>query len=124
MKILSLFVGISCGMLALERTGIPVEEYAAYEIDKYAKIISSKNYPQIEQYGDVMTADFTKHKGFDLLMGGSPCTYWSVARLNRETTPDGMGGKLFMEYVRALRESECKWFLYENNYSIHKNIKA
>lgn len=124
MKILSLFDGISCGMLALERVGIPVEAYAAYEIDKYAKIISSKNYPQIEQYGDVMTADFTKHKGFDLIIGGSPCTYWSVARLNRETTPDGMGGKLFMEYVRALRESECKWFLYENNYSIHKNIKA
>ena len=74
MKILSLFDGISCGMLALERVGIPVEEYAAYEIDKYAKIISSRNYPQIEQYGDVMTADFTKHKGFDLLIGGSPCT--------------------------------------------------
>ena len=35
-----------------------------------------------------------------------------------------MGFKLFMEYVRALKESECKYFLYENNFSIHKNIKA
>lgn len=59
-----------------------------------------------------------------MLIGGSPCTYWSIARNNRETTPDGIGGKLFMNYVRALKESECKYFLYENNYSIHKNIKS
>lgn len=52
------------------------------------------------------------------------CTYWSIARNNREVTPDGIGGQLFMQYVRALKESECKYFLYENNYSIHKNIKA
>ena len=52
------------------------------------------------------------------------CTYWSIARNNREVTPDGLGGKLFMQYVRALKESGCKYFLYENNYSIHKNIKA
>ena len=51
------------------------------------------------------------------------CTFWSIAKNNRETTPDGIGGKLFMQYVRALKESECKWFLYENNYSIHQNIK-
>lgn len=51
------------------------------------------------------------------------CTYWSIAKGNRETTPDGVGGQLFMQYVRALKESECKYFLYENNYSIHQNIK-
>ena len=55
-------------------------------------------------------------------MGGSPCTYWSIARKNREITADGEGFRLFMEYVRALHESDCKYFLYENNYSIHKNI--
>ena len=59
-----------------------------------------------------------------MLIGGSPCTYWSIAKNNREITPDGVGGKLFMNYVRALKESECKYFLYENNYSIHKNIKS
>jgi DNA (cytosine-5)-methyltransferase 3A len=52
------------------------------------------------------------------------CTFWSIAKQGREVTPDGMGGKLFMQYVRALHESGCKYFLYENNYSIHKDIKA
>ncbi|MGN0557879.1 MAG: DNA cytosine methyltransferase [Acutalibacteraceae bacterium] len=111
-------------MVALERAGIPVERYVAYEIDKYAIKVSKKNYPQIEQMGDVTTADFTQYKGFDLLIGGSPCTYWSIAKKSREITPDGVGGQLFMHFVRALRESRCKYFLYENNYSIHKNIKA
>lgn len=124
MKVLSLFDGISCGMVALERAGIPIDRYVAYEIDKYAIQVSQKNYPQIEQCGDVMDGDFTQYRGFDLLLGGSPCTHWSIANKNREITPDGIGGKLFMEYVRSLRESGCKYFLYENNYSIHKNIKA
>lgn len=124
MKVLSLFDGISCGRVALERAGIPVEEYHAFEIDKYAIQISKKNYPDIVHHGDVFDGDFTKFKGYDLLLGGSPCTYWSIAKKDRETTSDGMGFKLFMEYVRALKESECKYFLYENNFSIHKNIKA
>lgn len=123
-KALSLFDGISCGMVALERAGISVERYVAYEIDKYAIKVSQKNYPQIEQMGDVTTADFTQYKGFDLLIGGSPCTYWSIAKKGREITPDGVGGQLFMHFVRALKESGCKYFLYENNYSIHKDIKA
>ena len=110
-------------MIALERAGIPVERYVAYEIDQNAIKISQKNYPQIEHCGDVTTADFTQYKDFDLLIGGSPCTYWSIAKNGRETTPDGIGGKLFMEFVRALRESQCRYFLYENNNSIHQNIK-
>ena len=124
MNVLSLFDGISCGMVALERAGIPVERYDAFEIDKYAVKVSEKNYPQIVHHGDVFEGDFTQFKGYDLLLGGSPCTYWSIAKQGREVTPDGMGGKLFMQYVRALRESGCKYFLYENNYSIHKDIKA
>ncbi len=124
MKVLSLFDGISCGMIALERAGIQVERYAAYETDKYAIAVSRKNYPQIEQKGDVLQGDFTQYRGFDLLIGGSPCTYWSIAKRGRETTCEGFGWALFQEYVRALRESGCGWFLYENNYSIHKDIKA
>ena len=124
MKVLSLFDGISCGMAALERAGIPVEEYAAFEIDKYAIAVSQKNYPQIKQKGNVLEGDFTQYKGFDLLIGGSPCTYWSIAKRGRETTCEGLGWTLFQEYVRALRESGCRWFLYENNHSIHKDIKA
>lgn len=123
MKVLSLFDGISCGMLALQRAGIPVECYDAFEIDKYAVTVSDRNYPDIVHHGDVFDGDFTKFKGYDLLLGGSPCTYWSIAKKGRETTSDGMGFRLFMEYVRALRESECRYFLYENNYSIHQNIK-
>lgn len=124
MKVLSLFDGISCGMVALERAGISVENYDAYEIDKYAISVSERNYPQIVHHGDVFDGDYTQFKGYDLLIGGSPCTYWSIAKNNREITPDGMGGKLFMEFVRALQESECRYFLYENNNSIHKDIKA
>ena len=124
MKVLSLFDGISCGMAALERAGIPVEKYVAYEIDKYAIAISQKNYPQIKQRGNVLEGDFTQYKGFDLLIGGSPCTYWSIAKRGRETTCEGLGWTLFQEYVRALKESGCRWFLYENNYSIHKDIKT
>lgn len=123
MKVLSLFDGISCGMLALQRADIPVEAYEAFEIDKYAVTVSSKNYPEINHHGNVFDGDFTQFKSYDLLLGGSPCTYWSIAKKDRETTSDGMGFKLFMEYVRALKESECRYFLYENNYSIHQNIK-
>lgn len=123
MRVLSLYDGISCGMAALERAGIPVESYDAFEIDKYAIQVSQKNYPQIIHHGDVFGGIYSDFKGYDLLIGGSPCTYWSIAKTGREVTPDGMGGKLFMEYVRALRESGCKYFLYENNNSIHQNIK-
>lgn len=123
MRVLSLYDGISCGMAALERAGIPVESYDAFEIDKYAVKISEKNYPQIVHHGDVFGGIYSDFKGYDLLIGGSPCTYWSIAKTGREVTPDGMGGKLFMEYVRALRESGCRYFLYENNNSIHQNIK-
>ena len=118
MKVLSLFDGISCGMVALERAAIPVEKYVAFEIDDNAIKVSKNNYPFIEHCGDVLKADFTKYKGFDLLIGGSPCTYWSIAKTNgeRETIPSGLGWDLFKEYVRALKESECKYFLYENNF--------
>lgn len=73
LKVLSLFDGISCGMVALERAGIPVKRYVAYEIDQYATQISKKNYPDIRHHGDVFKGDFTKYKGCDLLIGGSPC---------------------------------------------------
>ena len=126
MKVLSLFDGISCGMVALERAGIPVERYVAYEIDENAIKVSKHNYSQIEHCGDVFKADFIKYKGFDLLIGGSPCTHWSIAQKStyRETLASGIGWELFMQYVRALEESGCKYFLYENNKSMSAEIKA
>ena len=123
MKVLSLFDGISCGMLALQRAGIPVECYDAFEIDKYAVTVSKRNFPVIVHHGNVYDGDFTQFKGYDLLLGGSPCTYWSIAKKDREIDCDGEGFRLFQEYVRALEESGCQYFLYENNYSVHQNIK-
>lgn len=94
-KVLSLFDGISCGMVALHRAGIPVERYDAFEIDKYAIQVSQKNYPAIMHHGDVFDGDYEKFKGYDLLLGGSPCTYWSIAKKDRETTSDGTGFSLW-----------------------------
>lgn len=123
MKVLSLFDGISCGMVALERAGIPVDRYVAYEIDKYAIKISQKNYPQIEQCGDVTTADFTQYEGFDLLIGGSPCQDLSVYKTSSEEGWLGLEGNksnLFFHYVRALYECKPKYFLLENVASMEK----
>ena len=68
LKVLSLFDGISCGMIALKRVGIPIEEYVAYEINDDAIKVSQNNYPQIKQCGDVTIADFSQYQGFDLLI--------------------------------------------------------
>lgn len=124
MKVLSLFDGISCGMVALERANIEVEKYVAYEIEENAIKVSKSNYPNIIQKGDVFKAEY-KEGEFDLLIGGSPCTYWSIAKAgnNRETVSSGFGWELFMQYVRALKEVKPKYFLYENNFSMSDNIK-
>lgn len=128
MKVLSLFDGISCGRLALERAGIPVERYVAYEIDENAIKVSKANWNDIEYCGDVTTADFTQYKGFDAVIGGSPCTWWSIARSStakhkREIVCSGLGWDLFMCFYRAVKETGAKYFLYENNFSISKDIK-
>lgn len=71
MRVLSLFDGMACGMLAIPRAGIEVSRYVAYEIDKYAVQTSSHNFPMIEHRGDVFEADFSEFDGFDFLMGGA-----------------------------------------------------
>lgn len=125
MRVLSLFDGMACGALALHAAEIEIDRYVAYEIDKYAVQTSTRNFPFIEHRGDVFKADFTEYKGFDLLCGGSPCTYWSIAQKNnRETEASGIGWDLFSQYVRALREAEPKFFIYENNKSMSKAIRA
>lgn len=127
MKVLSLFDGISCGRVALERARIPIKKYIAYEVEENAIKVSKYNYPDIIQKGDVFNATYNEGE-FDLLIGGSPCTYWSIARCpyiehKRETTSSGAGFDLFMQYVRALKEAKPKWFLYENNESMSDDIK-
>lgn len=124
-KVVSAFDGMACGMLAMMEAGVPVERYVAYEIEKYAVKTSSHNFPDIEHKGDVFQADFTEFSGFDFLVGGSPCTYWSIAQKNnRETVASGMGWELFSQYVRALHEAKPKFFIYENNKSMSNAIRA
>ena len=124
MRILSLFDGMACGMLAMQVAGIEVDRYVAFEIDKYAVQTSSHNFPIIEHRGDVFQADFTEFSGFDFLIGGSPCTYWSIAQKNnRETEASGMGWELFSQYVRALKEAQPTYFIYENNKSMATAIR-
>lgn len=92
MKVLSLFDGLSCGRIALEKAGVPVEKYYAAEIDKYAEIVSNKNYPDIIRLGDVTKwrewgFDFSK---IDLLLAGFPCQAWSMAGKQKgDTDPRG-----------------------------------
>ncbi|MBQ1517494.1 MAG: DNA cytosine methyltransferase, partial [Clostridia bacterium] len=73
MNVLSLFDGMACGMLALLKAGIQVNNYYAYEIDKYAVQTASHNFPNIQELGDVFNADFEQYAGIDYLIGGSPC---------------------------------------------------
>ena len=125
MKVLSLFDGMACGMIAMQLAGVEVESYDAYEIDKYAIKTAQHNFPMIKEHGDVFSADFTQYEGVDFLIGGSPCTYWSIAQTkNRETVASGMGWELFSQYVRALHEAKPKYFIYENNKSMSKDIRA
>ena len=122
MKVLSLFDGISCGMVALERAGITVEKYIAYEIEPNAIKISKKNYKQIKHMGDVTKADFTQYKGYDLLIGGSPCQSLSIIQSKTRKNLDGKS-KLFFEFARALEEAQPKYFLFENVASMKNDCK-
>lgn len=116
--VLSLFDGISCGMIALERARIKVDKYIAFEIEHNAIEISKKNYPSIIHEGDVTKADFTKYEGIDLIIGGSPCQNLSCAG-NGEGL-EGMASRLFYDFVRAIYEAKPKWFMLENNATMTK----
>lgn len=121
MHILSLFDGISCAHVALERAGIPITTYLASEVDKYAIQISKKNHPNIVHIGDVKGI----HRmwgNIDLLIGGSPCQDLSIAKKDRKGL-DGERSGLFWEYVRILQESKPKYFILENVASMSKEAK-
>ena len=114
LRVLSLFDGISCGQVALERAGIPVEVYYASEIDKYAIQITQNNYPNTIQLGDVTNIDFTQFIGkIDLIMGGSPCQDLSIA--GKRAGLQGERSGLFYKFVEAIETIKPKYFLLENN---------
>ena len=136
-KILSLYDGMACGMIAMQLADVEVESYDAYEIDKYAIKTAQHNFPMIKEHGDVFGADFTQYEGVDFGIGGSPCTHWSIAQTkNRETTVNrdskgnvllhqsGIGTELFSQFLRMLSEAKPKFFIYENNKSMSKEIRT
>jgi len=112
MNVLSLFDGMSCGQLALQRAGIQVENYYAAEIDKYAIKVTQANFPGTVQLGDVTAVDPDSLPDIDLLIGGSPCQGFSFA--GKQLNFDDPRSKLFWEYVRLLNALKPKYFLLEN----------
>jgi len=136
MKIaLSLFDGMSCGQLALQRAGISVDYYLASEVDKAAMAVAKKNFPDMEHIGDVREVDGASMVSPFILMGGSPCQSFSFAGTRKgmsteqgeeittlerylELKSEGFAfsgqSYLFWEFVRILRETNPRYFLLEN----------
>lgn len=112
MNILSLFDGISCGRVALNKANIKYKKYYASEIDKYAIKIAQKNYTNTIQIGDVLSVNGKDLPKIDLLIGGSPCQGFSFA--GKQLNFNDPRSALFFEYVRILREVNPKYFLLEN----------
>lgn len=112
MNVLSLFDGMSCGQIALDQLGIPVDNYYAAEIDKYAIQITKKNYPNTIHLGDVTQVKGSDLPKIDLLLGGSPCQGFSFA--GKQLNFDDPRSALFFEFVRLLKECNPKYFLLEN----------
>lgn len=134
-NVLSLFDGMSCGQIALERAGIEVEKYFASEIEQRAIEVTMDNYPNTKQLGSVLDVKASDLPKIDLLIGGSPCQSFSLAGTKRGmvTTENvevltlehyiqlksegySFSGQsyLFWEYVRLLKETRPKYFLLEN----------
>lgn len=127
MNVLSLFDGISCGQVALERAGIKVDKYFASEIKKHAINVTKSHYPNTIHIGDVTKVRYENgvlyselgewEVEIDILIGGSPCQNFSMARATDLLEIDGLEGdksKLFYEYLRILHEINPKYFLLEN----------
>ena len=112
MKVLSLFDGMSCGRIALDQLGVPVEKYYASEIDKYAIQVSQANYPEIVQVGDICNLDAKDYQDVDLMIAGSPCQGFSFA--GKQLAFDDPRSALFFEFIRLLKEIKPKYFLLEN----------
>mgnify|MGYP000883508820 FL=1 len=123
MNVLSLFDGLSCGMIALERACIPVINYFASEIDKYAIKVSEKNYPNIIRLGDVTKVTYKEGVLYsengqwnvgkiDLVLAGSPCQGFSLA--GKQLAFNDERSKLYFEFERILKEVNPKHFLLEN----------
>lgn len=117
MNVLSLFDGISCGRVALERAGIEVNNYFASEIDKIAIKISEANHDDVIQVGDINNLQSWSLPDIDLLIGGSPCQNFSRGATigNKERTGlKGDRSNLFWKYLEAKHRFNPTYFLLEN----------
>jgi DNA (cytosine-5)-methyltransferase 3A len=120
LKVLSLFDGISCGQIALERAGFIVDEYFASEIKPHAIKCTKENYPNTKHIGSVIDVKSNDLPKINLLIGGSPCKGISMLNKNQEGL-EHSESRLFWEYVRLLNELKPKYFLLENT---HGNKEA
>ena len=111
-NVLSLFDGMSCGQLALQKLGIKVNNYFASELDKHAIKVTQHNFPGTTQLGDVCGVKGADLPKIDLLIGGSPCQGFSFA--GKQLNFEDPRSKLFFEYVRLLKETNPSFFLLEN----------
>jgi len=121
MNVLSLFDGMSCGQIALKKLGIPVKNYFASEIDKFAIKVAKANFPDMIHLGDVQNVktcgqhlldEFDCGHTIDLLIGGSPCQGFSFA--GKQLNFDDPRSQLFFEYIRLLKALKPKYFMLEN----------
>lgn len=110
--VLSLFDGMSCGQLALQKLGIKVKQYYAAEIDKHAIQVTQHNFPNTIQLGDVTKVFAKDLPKIDLLIGGSPCQGFSFA--GKQLAFDDPRSKLFFEFVRLKNECNPTYFMLEN----------
>lgn len=113
MNVLSLFDGMSCGQIALNRAGIKYDKYFSSEIKSHAIRCTQHNYPGTIQLGDICKIKASDLPKIDLLIGGSPCQDFSLANKERKGL-NGFKSGLFFEYLRLLKETKPKYFLLEN----------
>ena len=111
-NVLSLFDGMSCGQIALERAGIEVDKYFASEINEKAIRVTQNNYPNTIQLGNVLNVKSEHLPKIDLLIGGSPCQGFSIAGKGLNFKDER--SKLFFEFVRLKNELNPTYFLLEN----------
>lgn len=122
LKVLSICGGLETGLLALKELGIPIDEYHTYEIYEPAIELTKRHFPEVVHHGDVIGADFSQFKGFDLVIAGTCCQSLSVVRQENDNICSGLKGKsaIFFEYARAVKEIQPRWYMLENVVPKHK----
>tara|TARA_R100000773_G_scaffold16396_1_gene14873 strand:+ start:526 stop:1374 length:849 start_codon:yes stop_codon:yes gene_type:complete len=113
MNVLSLFDGMSCGQIALNRCGIKYDNYFASEIKKHAIEVTQHNYPNTIQLGNIKEVKSEDLPQIDLILAGSPCQDFSRGNKTRDGL-DGQKSSLFFEFYRLFKECNPKYFILEN----------